>query len=525
MAAIDNLLKALVDNRMDSLVLEAGRLPRLIRDDAEHEVTRTRLTPETLSRLIAEVAGQPLPPPADAAPGRFTYRLEGRPFTFDATPQTDGWRVVVRPEGGANGTTATEPPGQAPTPAAATPARGSEEPGGTAGSELPPAPAAPAAPTAGAAGRAIPSIESLLLEMVEKGASDLHVSSRQEVRMRIDGELNPVPDYHPPEPEELERLLFEIAPEPQQKEFQSTRDVDFGHEIPDTARFRVNYYADRRGIAASFRLIPTSIPSFEDLGLPGVLEKIGDLPKGLVLVTGPTGSGKSTTLATVLDRINRTRRDHIITIEDPIEFVHPSRNCLVHQRQVGLHTESFARALRAALREDPDIVLVGEMRDLETSAIALETAETGHLVFGTLHTTSAVATVDRLVDQYPPDQQEQIRMMLADSLKAVVSQNLLKRKAGGRVAAFEVLLVSPAISNMIREGKTFQMTSAMQTGRSKGMRLLNDSLVELVREDVVDPLEAYLKAAEKEDLLKRFGTAGIDTGFLEQGTAQGIGET
>ena len=351
--------------------------------------------------------------------------------------------------------------------------------------------------------------------MVEKGASDLHVSSSQEVRLRVDGDLEVVPDWAPPQPEELQRLLFELIPESRQEELRTHNDLDFGYELPGKARFRVNYFADRRGISAAFRLIPTDIPGWDDVGLPEVIKKLCDLPKGLVLVTGPTGSRKSTTLAAMLDRINHRRRDHIITIEDPIEFVHPSRQCLVHQRQVGLHTESFARALRAALREDPDIVLVGEMRDLDTTSIALETAETGHLVFGTLHTTSAVATVDRLVDQFPPDQQEQIRMMLADGLKAVVSQNLLKRKGGGRVAAFEVLLVTPAIGNMIREGKTFQMTSAMQTGRKLGMRLLNDSLVRLVEDDRVEPQEAYFKAVEKDDLVKRFRSANIDTGFVE----------
>jgi len=489
-AAIDALLRALVKNQMDSLVLEAGRLPRLIRAGTEHEVTKTQLTPETLSRLLAEIdpQGQPLPPAAGAAPRRFSYTLDGAAFIFDATPEAAGWKVTVRP--------GQSDPDTASSPAAPTV---SDPPSQATGS-----------------GHPITSIDALLREMVDRGASDLHVSALQQVRMRIDGELVPVPEHAPPEPDELRRLLFELAPERQRKEFEATHDVDFGYEIPQTARFRVNYFTDRRGISAAFRLIPTRIPSFEELGLPEVLETLGDLPKGLVLVTGPTGSGKSTTLAAILDRVNRTRTDHIITIEDPIEFVHPSRKCLVHQRQVGLHTESFAHALRAALREDPDIVLVGEMRDLETSAIAIETAETGHLVFGTLHTTNAVGTVDRLVDQYPPDQQEQIRMMLADALKAVISQNLLKRKTGGRVAAFEVLLVGPAIANMIREGKTFQLTSAMQTGRGRGMCLLNDSLVKLVKDDVVDAEQAYLRAADKEDLLKRLRSADVDTSFLGQ---------
>jgi twitching motility protein PilT len=227
-------------------------------------------------------------------------------------------------------------------------------------------------------------------------------------------------------------------------------------------------------------------------------------------VTGPTGSGKSTTLAAIVDLINRTRHDHIITIEDPVEFVHPSRRCLVNQREVHVHTESFKQALRAALREDPDVVLVGELRDLETVAIAIETAETGHLVFGTLHTTTAISTVERLVDQFPGDRQEQVRMMLADSLKAVIAQTLLKKVGGGRVAAQEVLLANPAVSNLIREGKTFQLHSTMQTGRAKGMILLNDALLDLVKRGVVAPEEAYLKAVDKESLAKAFAAANVE---------------
>jgi twitching motility protein PilT len=261
-------------------------------------------------------------------------------------------------------------------------------------------------------------------------------------------------------------------------------------------------------------VIPSKILTVDDLGLSGALRDLCLLNKGLVLVTGPTGSGKSTTLTALVDHINTIRTDHVITIEDPIEFVHEHRKCLINQREVGKHTEGFKQALRAALREDPDIVLVGEMRDLETVAIALETAETGHLVFGTLHTSSAISTVDRLIDQFPADQQEQIRVMLAESLKAIVAQVLCRKKEGGRVAALEVLMGIPAVSNLIREAKTFQLASIMQTGRKYGMITMNDALLKLVKDGVVEPKEAYMKALDKHNLITAFKSQEIPTDFL-----------
>ncbi|MEZ4655896.1 MAG: PilT/PilU family type 4a pilus ATPase [Candidatus Eisenbacteria bacterium] len=248
-----------------------------------------------------------------------------------------------------------------------------------------------------------------------------------------------------------------------------------------------------------FRIIPTKIPSASDLGLTSHMLGLCDLTKGLIVVTGPTGSGKSTTLASMIDHINQTQPRHIITIEDPIEFVHPKRSCLINQREVGIHTMGFKHALRAALREDPDIVLVGEMRDLETVSIALETAETGHLVFGTLHTNTAAATIDRIIDQFPPDQQAQIRVLLSDTLKGVIAQTLCKRRGGGRVAAHEILIVNPAISNLIREGKTFQIPSLMQTGKATGMRTLNGSLIELIQNGIIDAEEGYMRAIDKQE--------------------------
>jgi twitching motility protein PilT len=271
---------------------------------------------------------------------------------------------------------------------------------------------------------------------------------------------------------------------------------------------------DRKGRGAAFRVIPSKILTAEDLGLSPAILKLCKLTKGLVLVTGPTGSGKSTTLCAMIDYINRTRNEHIITIEDPIEFVHENKGCLINQREVGTHTSGFKDALRAAMREDPDVMLVGELRDLETVAIAIETAETGHLVFGTLHTTTAASTVDRLIDQFPTDQQSQIRIMLSESLKGVIAQNLCRKIGGGRAAALEVLLVNSAISNLIREAKTFQIPSMMQVGRAAGMVALNDALMDLVTKKVVEPEEAYLKAVDKagfEGMLKR---ANINTSFL-----------
>ena len=304
------------------------------------------------------------------------------------------------------------------------------------------------------------------------------------------------------------RLLDPITPDKNRQEFAEKHDTDFAYEIPGLARFRANMFMDRKGRGGVFRVIPTNILTAEQLGLSPAILGLCKLNKGLVLVTGPTGSGKSTTLCAMVDHINKTRQDHIITIEDPIEFVHDNKKCLINQREVHTHTAGFKQALRAALREDPDIVLVGEMRDLETVAIAIETAETGHLVFGTLHTTTAASTVDRVIDQFPADRQAQIRVMLSESLKGVISQTLCKKIGGGRAAALEVLIVTPAISNLIREAKTFQIQSMMQVGKAVGMVTLNEALMELVTKKLVAPEEAYAKAVDKpaiETMMKRLG--------------------
>jgi len=364
-----------------------------------------------------------------------------------------------------------------------------------------------------------PEIEELFRVMVERKASDLHLSAGSPPLLRRDGEIEVIPGRPVLTAADTRRLLLPIAPPRNLEEFTERHDTDFAYEIPGLARFRCNLFLDRKGPGGAFRVIPSKIMTAEDLALPRELLDVCHLPKGLVLVTGPTGSGKSTTLSALVDYVNSHRTDHIITIEDPLEFVHENKKCLVNQREVGAHTRSFKDALRAALREDPDIVLIGEMRDLETVAIAIETAETGHLVFGTMHTSSAPATVDRIINQFPADRQQQIRVMLAESLRAVVSQTLCRRIGGGRVAALEVLIATAPVCNLIREAKTFQLPSIMQTGKRHGMCLMNDSLFELVRKQVVAPEEAYTKTVDTAGLLALFKRAGMDVSWAPKETA------
>ena len=342
------------------------------------------------------------------------------------------------------------------------------------------------------------------------GASDLHLCVGTPPLIRKDGRMQPLEaDAAALTDEDAARVCSSRSRRRSTaRSSRTSHDTDFAYEIAGLARFRANLFTDRKGRGAVFRVIPTKLITAEELGLSPAILALCQLSKGLVLVTGPTGSGKSTTLAAMIDHINRTRHEHIITIEDPIEFVHQNKQCLINQREVRTHTDSFKRALRAALREDPDIVLVGELRDLETVAIAIETAETGHLVFGTLHTTTAASTVDRIIDQFPADRQAQIRVMLSESLRGVIAQTLCRKIGGGRVAALEVLIATHAVSNLIREGKTFQLPSTMQVGKSLGMVSLNDALFELVNKKLVAPDEAHAKSVDKtafEGLLKRIG--------------------
>ncbi len=358
-----------------------------------------------------------------------------------------------------------------------------------------------------------PLIDQMFQSMVKLGASDLHLSVGSAPMVRKDGHMQLLDStLGVLSAQDVVQLLAPIMPEKNRKDYAERHDTDFAYEIAGLARFRSNVFADRRGPGAVFRVIPSKILTADQLGLSQHILNLCHLNKGLILVTGPTGSGKSTTLCAMIDYINRTRPDHIITIEDPIEFVHDNQKCLINQREVRTHTDSFKDALRAALREDPDIILVGELRDLETVAIAIETAETGHLVFGTLHTTTAASTVDRVIDQFPSDRQAQIRIMLSESLKGVIAQTLCRKIGGGRAAALEVLIATQAVSNLIREGKTFQIPSIMQVNKANGMVSLNDALMDLVTKKIVEPAEAYAKAVDKAGFDAALKRAGISLG-------------
>ena len=345
-------------------------------------------------------------------------------------------------------------------------------------------------------------IDAFFKLMNDEGASDLHMVAEQQPILRIRGDMERV-KFKRMQNEELRAMLYEICPEDKIKTFEESGDVDFGYEIPGLARYRCNFFRQKFGIGAVFREIPSEILTCEQLGLPKVISRLAYLPKGLVLVTGPTGSGKSTTLAAIVDEANRNRKDHILTIEDPIEFVHRSQKCIINHREVGQHTKSFSAALRGALREDPDIIMVGEMRDLETISLAMEAAMTGHLVFGTLHTLNAMKTVDRVVEIFPASEQGQVRSTLSDALKAIVSQTLFKRvDVKGRCAALEVLIATPAVRNLIREAKTYQIASVMQTGKKYGMQTLDDAIMGFLEKRMITPDDAYSNAVEKAKFIK-----------------------
>ncbi len=485
MARIDRFLQAMFDRRAQGLVLAPGKPAALLTDAGPQAATRDPLTPAQYLPLVREVAGATDPSRLDGlSPLELRYASPAGPVTIEVIPEPDGPRILVRPEAAATPAVAAAPP-------------------------IPP-PAAGAVTSQVENGRA--RMEQLLRLTVELGASDLHLRVGEQPILRRDGELVRQ-EGAALEAELLDAMLVSLMPTRDQSQFRETGDADWAFEIPGT-RFRCNAAQERRGPMGVFRVIPSKILSAEDLGLAPEIQRLCQLSKGLVLVTGPTGSGKSTTLAAMIDLVNRSRTDHILTIEDPIEFVHPPKKCVVTQRQVGLHSQSFKAALRAALREDPDVIMVGEMRDLETVSIAIETAETGHLVFGTLHTTTAASTIDRIIDQFPVDRQAQVRVMLAESLKGVIAQVLCRKVGGGRVAAKEVLLSIPAVSNLIREGKTFQIPSIMQTNRKTGMVTLNDALLELVEQKAVEARDAYVKSVEKSAFAAALKARRFDTSFL-----------
>src|SRR5688500_15077706 len=470
MAQLDRLLAVLVSRRGDSIRLVQDEPAFLMRGTETQALTRGPLTPAQMLTIVREVA------PADTE-----ARVErGKRAQFEYTMGTDAFVGRVHRDQGRL-TVDVTPRAPVNGAARATPAViGSVVPRGDQEAQA--------------------VIDGLLRNQATRKASDLHLRSGDRPLYRVDGDIVPEMSGEPLSAAFLERMLLSIMPERNKAEFEELNDTDLAYELEGIARFRVNVFRDRHGIGSVIRAISSKVVTAEEMGITPEVQRLCELSKGLVLVTGPTGSGKSTTLCSLIDLVNRSRRDHIITIEDPIEFVHANKGCLITQRQVGQHTSSFKQALRAALREDPDVVLVGELRDLETVSIAIETAETGHLVFGTLHTSTAPSTIDRIIDQFPADRQSHIRSMLAESLKGVISQVLCKKMGGGRVAAYETLLVSSAAQNLIREGKTFQLKSLMQTGRAMGMQTMNDHLFDLVRGNLIDVKDAYVKAYDKQGL-------------------------
>jgi twitching motility protein PilT len=509
------LLKRALQVGATEVRLIPGRRTIVVLPQGESEVRGEPQTSERINQLIAPVLTSSAQRALGSGWAEWDFDLEGRgPVRACGELKVGLLHVslfldrIDQPDSEASSERIPEP--AAPPPLGSEP-RGSEPPhGGPALPTQPPVAAEKRHYDAGLSGGTSADIDRFLLMMMERKASDLHVSTSAAPILRVDGEMKVIPDQKVLSAEAVQRMILPIVPPRNREEFQNTKDTDFAYELEGKARFRVNCFVDMHGMGAVFRIIPSKILTVEDLKLPRELLPLCHLPKGLVLVTGPTGSGKSTTLAALVDYINKNRNDHIITIEDPIEFVHQNNKCLVNQRQVGEHTDSFKKALRAALREDPDIVLLGEMRDLETVSIAIETAETGHLVFGTLHTSSAPSTIDRIIDQYPPEQQAQIRVMLSGSLKGVISQMLCRKIGGGRAAALEVMIGTPSVANLIRESKIFQIPSIMQTNRKIGMRLMNDSLLQLAKDGVITTEEALNKSYDK---------AGLQTAFTQNNVA------
>jgi twitching motility protein PilT len=504
MAQLDRLLSVMVSNRAEALRLVENELASLVKDGASVPLTKQALGATQLLGLLREIA----PPDAmrrlDAGTSaEFQYKSGDGVFSASATNEGGKWIAAITPS--TNGHSAPQVANGVGRPT----------PTSMPGRVLPPPVASSNGLYVGEDTTARSAMDNLLRQLVEQGGSDLHLRCGEPPILRKHGEMVRLDEQAPLDDSTMMRMLHVIMPERNKTEYAETNDTDFAYEIQGLARFRANAFRERKGAGAVLRVIPAKVVTAEELGITPEVQQLCNLTKGLVLVTGPTGSGKSTTLCALIDLINRTRTDHVITIEDPIEFVHQNKKCVITQRQVGVHTGSFKHALRAALREDPDIVLVGELRDLETASIAIETAETGHLVFGTLHTTTAPSTIDRLVDQFPADRQEQIRVMLSESLKGVISQVLCKKIGGGRVAAREILLSTLAISNLIREAKTFQITSVMQTSRRSGMLTLNDAVIDLVDGGQVEPKEAYMKATDKTGFAQSLRTRGHDTSFVD----------
>jgi twitching motility protein PilT len=532
MAQLDRFLNILVSNNATALIMSEGDVATVTIRDSARPVMKQPLTSAQILALVREIAPSDHPHALDAQGGvRFEYTTGDGTFSVALTQNGKiSARIEPIKAGAANGTrpAANGAPASVQAPKAETrrtePARPEapqmEAPRMQTPNSEAPRTASSQQAVAATGNRALDRLESLLRTLVENRASDLHLRAGAPPMVRGSGEIAPIPNQPVLTSDEIDAMLGAVMLEQNRTEFKQLNDTDFAHEIVGVARFRGNALRDRKGTGAVFRAIPAAVVTVEQMGISQEVQRLCHLTKGLVLVTGPTGSGKSTTLCALIDLINRTRSDHVITIEDPIEFVHESKKCLITQRHVGVHTSSFRHALRAALREDPDIVLVGELRDLETVSMAIETAETGHLVFGTVHTSTAVSTVDRVIDQFPPDRQAQIRVMLSESLKGVISQVLCKKIGGGRVAAREIMLSTPSISNLIREGKTFQLPSVLQTSRRLGMVTMNDALIELVDSKQVEPQEAYLKATDKVGIINMLKQRGKDVSFADADDAR-----
>jgi twitching motility protein PilT len=512
---LDRLMQAALKAGGQEVRLTPGRRIVIVTPAGEREVQGAEQTSATIEQILAPVLTPEARQALQEGRAEWTFAMSDVGYVrAQVEVKPAGKTVSFFPGAAAPAAPAGMPaPSPPPPPAPAPPARGTPL-GDVSMPGMAPPPGIARRPSGPAAGSPmVAEMEDLFRVLVNMKASDLHISVGSPPMVRHDGEIKAIPGRAALSAGDTERILWPIAPARNVDEFKKRHDTDFAYEIVGLARFRCNFFMDRKGMGGVFRVIPSKIITAEEMGISKEILQLCHLPKGLVLVTGPTGSGKSTTLCALIDYVNRHRTDHIITIEDPLEFVHENKKCLINQRQVGEHTDGFKDALRAALREDPDIVLVGEMRDLETVAIAIETAETGHLVFGTLHTSSAPSTVDRIIDQFPADRQSQIRVMLAESLKGVISQMLCKKIGGGRVPVLEVLISTPSISNLIREAKIFQIPSMMQTGKKYGMCLMNESFTDLVKRKVVDPQEAYAKAMDKPGLVSMFKKNGIDTSW------------
>ncbi len=503
MARIDTFFKAMSDYQAAEFQLNSEAEPQFVIGGSLQSVSKQKFSRQEVMSLLSEIMPENIREQLMSQPTvDFSYKSSlGADYQGKVTMQGQHLSAIFVPAS-AVVTESFSPPAPPAVPAAPPPA---------------PAQVLPASQQESKYAKVYreAEIDKLLKLLVERKGSDLHLSSGEKPIFRIDGDIKRMDEFPVTTPAAAERMLYQIMDKRYRDDFENDNDTDFAYEIPAVARFRVNIFLDRKGMGGVFRVIPTKVVTVEDLNISMAIQNLCNLNKGLVLVTGPTGSGKSTTLCALVDLVNRSRAGHVITLEDPIEFVHENKKCLINQREVGPHTASFKNALRAALREDPNIVLVGEMRDLETVSIAIETAETGHLVFGTLHTSTAASTVDRVIEQFPADRQEQIRIMLSESLKGVISQTLCKKIGGGRIAAMEILLGIPAVSNLIRESKTYQLPSIIQTNRKMGMVSLNESLMELVNLKKVEAREAYMKALDKPDILNQLKRDGHSTAFID----------